>query len=81
MRSFYMVRHGETATNLDKIATGQIDVSLTDKGKQQAAECRDVIHAKGLKPDVILCSGLTRTKETANIINQDLNSPFPCWCF
>ncbi len=75
MRSFYMVRHGETTTNLDKIATGQMDVSLTGKGKEQAAECRAVIHAKGLKPDVILCSGLNRTKETADIINQDLNCP------
>lgn len=75
MRSFYMVRHGETTTNLDKIATGQINVSLTDKGKQQAAEYRDVIHAKGLRPDIILCSGLTRTKETADIINQNLNCP------
>lgn len=52
-----------------------MDVSLTGKGKEQAAECRAVIHAKGLKPDVILCSGLNRTKETADIINQDSNCP------
>lgn len=75
MRNFYMVRHGETTTNLDKIATGQTDVSLTNKGKQQAAKCRDVIQANNIKPDLILCSGLSRTKETADIINQDLKCP------
>ena len=70
-----MVRHGETTTNLNKIATGQIDASLTDKGRVQAEECKEIIYIKAIKPDVILCSGLERTKETAEIINQDLNCP------
>ena len=72
MRSFYMVRHGETTTNLEKIATGQMNVELTRIGKQQAEQCRNVIKSIGLKPDVILCSGLNRTIHTADIINQVL---------
>lgn len=75
MRSFYMVRHGETTTNLEKIATGQMDVDLTGSGKHQAEQCRNILSSIGLKPDVILCSGLIRTKQTADIINQVLGCP------
>ena len=75
MRSFYMVRHGETSTNLKRIATGQMDVSLTENGVNQATDCKRIIHAKGIQPDIIICSGLKRTKETADIINEDLNCP------
>ncbi len=75
MRSFYMVRHGETTTNLDKIATGQMDVLLTPKGIEQAEKCRKVIDAHSIHPDIILCSGLQRTKQTAEIINKEIKSP------
>ena len=75
MRNFYMVRHGETTTNRERITTGQADVDLTENGKRQAEQCRNVIDSLNLKTDVILCSGLIRTKATADIINQTLQCP------
>lgn len=75
MRSFYMIRHGETTTNFEKLATGQLDIELTEKGKNQAEQCRDTIRSMELKLDVILCSGLVRTKQTDDIINEKLGCP------
>ncbi len=72
MKNFFMIRHGQTTTNLEEIATGQIDVHLTPLGVSQAEKCRDVIDSVGFEPSVVIHSALIRTKETADIINQNL---------
>lgn len=70
---FYMLRHGETTANRDKIATGWLDVDLTDLGRAQAQECRGIISLLDFKPSIIVHSALSRTYHTAKIVNADLN--------
>ena len=62
----YIARHGQTTTNA--LGYHQLDDDdLTELGIQQAKELRDKIKDK--KFDIIICSPLTRTKHTAEIIN------------
>ena len=35
-KEFYMIRHGESVANRDRYFSGNLDVALTDLGKQQA---------------------------------------------
>jgi alpha-ribazole phosphatase len=66
MRRLLLVRHGETMWNADRRYQGQMDVPLSDVGRQQA-----VAIARRLMPesiDVIYASDLTRAYETAQII-------------
>lgn len=72
---FYMVRHGESVTNAQNMATGWMDAALTDKGLAQARACRDAVRAGGIKPRIIIHSRLQRARVTAEIINEALNLP------
>lgn len=79
MHSLYYVRHGESYINTEDVYTdghgGIVDLGLTATGRQQALA--GTIHAKaaGLKPDLIICSPLLRTRETAAIIASELGYP------
>lgn len=69
----YLIRHGQTDWNKKGIIQGRTDIALNETGRQQAVETR-----KQLQPlsfDCIYCSPLTRTKETAAIINEQRNVP------
>lgn len=69
MSSFIFVRHGESQANASGlIAT--LDSPLTDKGKDQAHKTGLELKNKGI--DTILCSPLTRAKQTAEIIAKEL---------
>lgn len=69
MSSFIFVRHGESQANASGlIAT--LDSPLTDKGKEQAHKTGLELKGKGI--DTILCSPLTRAKQTAEIIAHEL---------
>lgn len=70
-----MVRHGETECNRQGVATGWIDTALTEVGEKQADACRMVITAAGITPRAIVCTGLSRTRKTAEVINRDFNLP------
>jgi broad specificity phosphatase PhoE len=71
VKTIYFVRHGETAANVAKIVTGSSDdTSLTVKGRQQAHHAgRDL---KPKKVELIICSPLARTVETAEIIAKEI---------
>src|SRR5690625_5212360 len=68
-----IVRHGETNWNSLGILQGSTDIPLNSKGVLQANECRKLL--KNYDWDVMITSPLKRAKETAKIINKDLNSP------
>ena len=73
MKTFILVRHGESETNLRKAFTGQINAPLTDLGRQQAklmAEYVDKYHI-----DKIYVSTLQRAVDTAGAIAQRQNCP------
>lgn len=62
----YFVRHGQIPSN-DLKQYPHTYESLTDTGKKQAADLRQKIANKSF--DVIICSPLARTRQTAEIVN------------
>ncbi len=61
----WVVRHGESETNKDKLWTGWLDVSLTEKGKEDALFAREVLSK--VKFDKVYTSDLKKAKNTAEI--------------
>lgn len=64
----YFVRHGETDFNKEGRNQGWLDVPLNETGIAQAKILADKL--KDFKIDVIYCSPFSRTKKTAEIINE-----------
>ena len=69
--NIYYVRHGQTDWNKVKRLQGRTDNPLNEVGIEQAKKTRDLL--KNEKIDLIICSPLRRTLETANIINEGRN--------
>lgn len=65
----WVVRHGETAWSRERRHTGRTDVPLTDVGRRQAAALRASLGAR--EWDAVLCSPLTRARETAALAAPD----------
>ena len=68
-----VTRHGQTEWNVLKKVQGKADISLNEKGKEQAYETKKKIDNEEI--DLIICSPLKRAKETADIINENRNIP------
>lgn len=67
----YLTRHGQTDWNaLDKVM-GNVNMPLNIIGVEQAKQVRDGL--LNTKIDLIICSPLLRTKQTAEIINENRN--------
>ncbi len=62
----YVVRHGESEYNRDGILSGQVDPSLTDKGRRQARRTKQAL--KDVRFDMAYSSDLQRAAKTAEII-------------
>jgi probable phosphoglycerate mutase len=65
----YLIRHGETQANLNKIVSGHFDSPLTEAGEDQAK-----IRGQELKAiafDAVFSSDLIRAKRTAELIALD----------
>ena len=67
MRTLILLRHGESEWNSKGLFTGWVDVGLSDKGAEEAANGGRLLAAEGLDPDVVHTSVLRRAIETANI--------------
>ncbi len=74
-KHFYMIRHGETEANRDRIMAGSMDSPLTDNGRNQAQSVQDIVLKLEIRPSIIVHSNLSRARETARIINEALNVP------
>lgn len=70
-----MIRHGESEANRDGYFSGNLDVKLTNKGIAQAEMARKVIENFNVPPVTIVHSHLSRAKDTAVIINQNIQLP------
>lgn len=69
----YFVRHGESEANQRGVFAGQKEDSvLTEKGREQARATAQEIKNENLKIDKIISSSLKRTKETAEIIANEI---------
>ena len=72
---FYIIRHGETNFNIQRIAQGWIDEPLNEKGRLLAR-----LTGQGMKEihfDRCISSPLSRAKETAEIILKENENSSP----
>lgn len=68
-----LCRHGNTFSKGDKVVwTGHNDLPLVEEGRAQANRCADYLKSECLTPSAVYCSSLSRTKEFAEIIVQQL---------
>jgi broad specificity phosphatase PhoE len=70
LQRIYLIRHGETDWNREGRAQGQHDVQLNGTGRDQARQIGAFL-AK-INPTALISSGLSRAKETAEIIGHSL---------
>ena len=70
----YYIRHGQTDWNLmRKMQGGQTDNPLNKTGINQAKETKEKL--KDINFDVVICSPMTRARQTAKIITDGKNTP------
>jgi len=67
MATLLLLRHGESEWNSKGLFTGWVDIGLSDKGAEEAANGGQLLVEAGLQPDVVHTSVLTRAIQTANI--------------
>ena len=73
-RTLYLIRHGETDWNAERLLQGRRDIPLNSLGKLQAAEsglCLKWLLLPSACVDFI-ASPLARTRETMEIVRQQL---------
>ena len=61
----FLIRHGQTDANAQRIYSGQSDVKLTDLGRQQAREIAPIL--AGYRFDRVYSSDLSRAWETQQL--------------
>ena len=61
----YVIRHGESETNLSGRWTGWLDAALTEKGRNDAKKAGELL--KGISFDKVFSSDLSRAADTAGI--------------
>jgi 2,3-bisphosphoglycerate-dependent phosphoglycerate mutase len=59
-----LVRHGQSAWNLQNLFTGWVDVDLTDQGRNEAREAGRLLKAEGIRFDLVFTSVLKRAIRT-----------------
>ncbi len=62
-----LLRHGQSEWNKTNQFTGWVDVRLTDQGKAEAQRGGELMKERGILPDVLHTSVLSRAIQTANI--------------
>lgn len=69
----YVVRHGKTDWNKEHKTMGREDIPLNDEGRKEAILTSSNLGSCNI--DLIICSPLERTKETARILNSERKLP------
>ncbi|MBI2588942.1 histidine phosphatase family protein [Candidatus Saccharibacteria bacterium] len=71
MKTIYFVRHGESEANVASLGSGsEFDTPLTDNGRAQAKKAGKDLKHKQIQ--LIICSPLSRTVDTATIIAKEM---------
>jgi 2,3-bisphosphoglycerate-dependent phosphoglycerate mutase len=73
MHTLVLLRHGESAWNLENRFTGWTDVDLTPKGTQEAKEAARLLKEGGYGFDVAFTSVLKRAIRTLWIVLDDMD--------
>ena len=72
MPTLVLIRHGQSAWNLENRFTGWWDVDLTDKGVEEARAAGQLMSAKGLDFDRCFTSVQTRAIKTLNLALEEM---------
>jgi broad specificity phosphatase PhoE len=72
-RSFYFLRHGQTAWNVEGRFQGHTDIALNDLGLAQAHDAAERLASCPI--DLIAASPLLRARKTAEIVAERLGKP------
>ena len=67
MPTLVLIRHGQSAWNLENRFTGWWDVDLTDQGVREAAEAGELMRERDLDFDLTFTSFQTRAIKTLNL--------------
>ena len=73
MPTLVLLRHGESTWNKENRFTGWVDVDLTDKGRDEAAEAGRSLKAEGFTFDIAFTSVLKRAIRTCWIARDELD--------
>ncbi len=73
MPRLVLIRHGQSAWNLENRFTGWWDVNLTDKGIEEAKAAGRLMAEKGLDFDQCFTSLQTRAIKTLNLALEEMN--------
>src|ERR671929_2443690 len=63
-----LVRHGESTWNAEERLQGQLDPPLSERGREQSRALAAAVDLTGFPPERIVCSDLTRARETAELL-------------
>ena len=74
MSELVLIRHGQSAWNLENRFTGWWDVPVTDAGAAEARAAGRLLAERGFAFDVAFTSVLTRAIQTLNIVLAELGS-------
>ena len=72
-RSFYFLRHGQTAWNVAGRFQGHSDIPLNELGLAQAYDAAKIL--ANCPIDLIVASPLIRARRTAEIVSEQLGKP------
>ena len=70
---YYIVRHGQTEKNRQKLLQGRSDLPLNDAGRMQAEELSMFFEKEGIRFETVYSSPLSRAVETASIACMNRN--------
>jgi len=74
MKRLLLLRHAKTE-QVNKDTPADAERQLTERGRNDAPRVGRAMREKGYKPDLILCSPSTRTRQTLELANAELQSP------
>jgi 2,3-bisphosphoglycerate-dependent phosphoglycerate mutase len=72
MPSLVLIRHGQSAWNLENRFTGWWDVDVTEKGAEEARAAGRLMAAKGIDFDLTFASLQTRAIKTLNLALEEM---------
>jgi phosphohistidine phosphatase len=75
MLTLLLLRHAKSSW--DDPGLADFDRPLAKRGKKAAPEIGAALAAKGLRPDLVLCSSAARTRETLDLVLKALGPPAP----
>ena len=71
-KDIYLIRHGQTAPNVERRALGQLDIVLTNEGVEEVKRLALHLKEQGVKPQRIYTSPLLRALRTAELLQSNL---------